>query len=122
MTRSGHVAIVDDDPSIRTALARLLGRHGIECRTYSSARDFLEALPSGPPHCLIVDVNMPDMTGLELQRELSNAGFRIPAIVITANADQRMARAAASLGAVAFLPKPVPADKLMAAVTSCSQE
>jgi FixJ family two-component response regulator len=70
MQRSGYVAIVDDDASMRGALARLLRVHGINSRNYPSARAFLEALSSRVPDCLIVDVNMPDMTGIELQCEL----------------------------------------------------
>ena len=70
MQRSGYVAIVDDDASMREALARLLRVHGINSRNYPSAHAFREALPSYMPNCLIVDVNMPDMTGIELQCEL----------------------------------------------------
>jgi FixJ family two-component response regulator len=70
MQRSGNVAIVDDDASMREALARLLRIHGINSRRYPSARVFLESLASGMPDCLIVDVNMPEMTGIELQGEL----------------------------------------------------
>jgi FixJ family two-component response regulator len=122
MRRSGYVvAIVDDDASMRGALGRLLRAHGVECRTYPSARAFIETLSSCVPHCLIVDVNMPGMTGLELQQELSRAGFRIPTIVVTANDDERVASTAVSLGATAFFLKPVATDELMAAVISCSE-
>jgi CheY-like chemotaxis protein len=64
MQRSGYVAIVDDDASMREALARLLRIHEINSRSYPSARVFLEGLASGMPDCLIVDVNMPEMTGV----------------------------------------------------------
>ena len=70
MQRSGYVAIVDDDHSMREALARLLRVHGINSRNYPSAHAFVEAVLSHMPDCLIVDVNMPDMTGIELQCEL----------------------------------------------------
>ena len=70
MQRSGYVAIVDDDAPLREALARLLRIQGINSRSYPSARVFLEGLASGMPDCLIVDVNMPEMTGIELQGEL----------------------------------------------------
>ena len=121
MQRSGCVAIVDDDASIREALARLLRVHGINSRNYPSARAFLEALPFHMPDCLIVDVNMPEMTGIELQRELLNRGIRIPTIVITASNDKSIAASAASLGAAAFLLKPVPRDALMAAINSAKK-
>ena len=117
MQRSGYVAIVDDDASMREALARLLRVHGINSRNYPSARAFLEALPSHMPDCLIVDVNMPDMTGIELQRELLIRGVRIPTIVITGSNDKSIAASAASLGAAAFFVKPLPRDALMVAIS-----
>jgi FixJ family two-component response regulator len=121
MQRSGYVAIVDDDASMREALARLLRVHGINSRNYPSAHAFLEALPSYMPNCLIVDVNMPDMTGIELQSELLNRGVCIPTIVITAFDDKNIAASAASLGAAAFFLKPVPRDALMAAINSAKK-
>src|SRR6516165_11121760 len=121
MQQSGYVAIVDDDASMREALARLLRVHGINSRNYPSARAFLEDLPSHMPDCLIVDVNMPDMTGIELQRELLNRGVRIPTIVITGSNDKSIAASAASLGAAAFLPKPLVPDALVAAITSVTR-
>ena len=121
MQRSGYVAIVDDDASMREALARLLRVQGINSRNYPSARAFLEALPSHMPDCLIVDVNMPDMTGIELQCELLNCDVRIPTIVISASDDKSIAASAASLGAVAVFLKPVPRDALMAAINSAKK-
>jgi FixJ family two-component response regulator len=118
----GYVAIVDDDASVRKALARLLRVHGINSRNYPSARAFLEALPSHMPDCLIVDVSMPDMTGIELQCELLKCGVRIPTIVITASDDKSIAASATSLGAVAFFLKPVPLDALMAAINSAKKQ
>src|SRR5215471_2123664 len=122
MQRSGYVAIVDDDASMREALARLLRVHGINSWNYPSARAFLEALPSHMPDCLIVDVNMPDMTGIELQCELLNYGVRIPTIVITASDDKSIPASAASLGAIAFFHKPVPRDALMTAINSAKKQ
>ena len=121
MQQSGYVAIVDDDASTRKALARLLRVHGINSRSYPSARIFLGGLSSGMPVCLIVDVNMPEMTGIELQRELLNRGIRIPTIVITASNDKSIAASAGSLGAAAFFLKPVPRDALMAAINSAKK-
>jgi FixJ family two-component response regulator len=121
MQRSGYVAIVDDDASMREALARLLRVHGINSRNYPSAGAFLEALPSHMPDCLIVDVNMPDMTGIELQCELLNCDVRIPTIVISASDDKSIAASAGSLGAIAFFLKPVPRDALMAAINSAKK-
>jgi FixJ family two-component response regulator len=121
MQRSGYVAIVDDDASMRQALGRLLRIQGINSRIYPSARAFLEALPSGMPDCLIVDVNMPEMTGIELQRELLNRGVSIPTIVISANDDESIAASARSLGAAAFFVKPVPRPALMATINSAEK-
>jgi len=121
MQRSGYVAIVDDDASTREALVRLLRIHEIDSRSYPSAFVFLEALASGMPDCLIVDVNMPEMTGIELQRELLNRGVHIPTIVITASNDKGIAASAASLGATAFFPKPVSREALMAAINSAEK-
>ena len=116
-----YVAIVDDDAPTREALARLLRVHGTNSQLYPSARAFLEALPSNMPYCLIADVNMPDMTGLELRRELLNSGVSIPTIVITASNAKSIAADAVSLGAVAFFVKPVPGYALMAAIHSVAK-
>jgi FixJ family two-component response regulator len=125
MQRSGYVAIVDDDVSMRVALARLLRMHGINSQSFASARALLNAVSStqssDTPNCLIVDVNMPDMNGIELQRELLNRCTSIPTIVITASDDKGIAASAASLGAVAFFLKPVPRDALMAAINSAQK-
>jgi FixJ family two-component response regulator len=122
MQRSGYVAIVDDDASVRGALARLLRVNGFGSRSYPSGRAFLDAVScaqnSDVPDCLIVDVNMPGMTGVELQRELLTCGVSIPTIVITASDNKSIAASAASLGAAAFFLKPVPRDALMVAIKS----
>lgn len=113
---SPWIAIVDDDPSVLKALARLLSARGIEVRTYTSARDFLISLPDGTPECLIVDLQMPEMTGLDLQRHLTRAGTRIPTIVITAHNEGEMRELCKSLGASAFLSKPLQDTALFAAI------
>jgi FixJ family two-component response regulator len=81
------IAIVDDDPSVLKALARLLRPHVLHVRTYTSAQEFLASLREGLPECLIVDLQMPEMTGLELQLHLTHSGVEIPTIVITAGSD-----------------------------------
>jgi len=122
MQRSGHVAIVNDDSSMCVALARLLRVHGIDSRSYPSARAFLAALPSAMPYCLIVDVDMPGMTGLEMQRELLKLGVHIPTIVITGVEDDSIAARAKSIGAITFLPKPLAQDALMAAINAAAKK
>jgi FixJ family two-component response regulator len=113
---SPWIAIVDDDPSVLKALARLLGARRIEVRTYTSARDFLTSLPDGSPECLILDLQMPEMTGLELQRHLIRAGIRIPTIVITAHNESDMRELCKSMGASAFLSKPLQDTSLLDAI------
>jgi FixJ family two-component response regulator len=113
---SPWIAIVDDDPSVLKALARLLKARAFETRTYTSARDFLKVLPDGAPECLIVDLQMPEMTGLELQRHLTRNGIQIPTIVITAHNEAGARERCESAGAVAFLSKPLQDTSLLAAI------
>ena len=113
---SSWIAIVDDDPSVLKALARLLSARAFQIRTYTSAREFLGALPDGLPECLIVDLQMPDMTGLELQRHLTRNGIRIPTIVITAHNEAGARERCKSAGAAAFLAKPLQDTSLLAAI------
>jgi FixJ family two-component response regulator len=84
---SPSIAIVDDDPAVLKALSRLLRSHAFRARTYGSGREFLAALPAGLPDCLIVDLQMPEMNGLELQQHLVSNGIEIPTILITAHGD-----------------------------------
>jgi FixJ family two-component response regulator len=116
MSQFEHVAIVDDDSSMRLALTRLLHMHGIEARGYPSALAFLAALPDAMPYCLILDVDMPEMTGLDLQRELLRLGIHVPTVVVTALNDERVGTTAKALGAVAFLSKPLTQADLLAAI------
>jgi FixJ family two-component response regulator len=110
------IAIVDDDPAVLKALARLLGARGLKVKTYTSARKFLSALHEGLPECLIVDLQMPDMTGLELQHYLRRSGVRIPTIVITAHNETGTRERCESAGAAAFLSKPLKGASLLAAI------
>jgi FixJ family two-component response regulator len=108
---------VDDDPGVLRALARLIAVRLFHPRTYISTRDFLESLSRAPPDCLLVDHQMPDMTGLELQHELSRAGFNIPTIVITAHDEPDLRQQCESAGAIAYLLKPLDQSTLIAAIT-----
>jgi FixJ family two-component response regulator len=113
---SRWIAIVDDDPSVLIALARLLKARAFETKTYPSARDFLAALPDGLPECLIVDLQMPEMSGLELQLHLTRKGLHIPTIIITAHHEADARERCVSAGAAAFLSKPFQATSLLAAI------
>jgi FixJ family two-component response regulator len=120
MAQAPWIAIVDDDPSVLKGLARLLKARGFDARTYTSAREFLGVLHEGLPECLIVDLQMPDMTGLELQRHLTRIGLRIPTIVITAHNEAGARERCEIAGAAAFLSKPLQDTLLLAAIESAT--
>jgi FixJ family two-component response regulator len=121
MNSTARVAIVDDDASVRRALARLLGVFSFVVDTYGSAREFIEALQSRVPGCLIVDLQMPDMTGLDLQRHLTQAGYHIPTIVITAHNQSGFREQCRAAGAAAYLIKPLHEDELIAAINAATR-
>src|SRR5262245_29618727 len=105
-----RVAVVDDDIAVCRALARLLRAKGHAVDVYGSGREFLASLDRNVPECLVVDLQMPEMTGLELQRHLADGGFRIPVIVITAHDAARTREQCLLLGASACLIKPLRGD------------
>jgi FixJ family two-component response regulator len=111
-----RVAVVDDDVSVRKALGRLLAASAFDTETYGSAREFLSSLKSELPECLIVDLHMPDLTGLDLQRHLKGAGLTIPTIVITAHNEPGVRERCQAAGAVNFLLKPVNGASLIGAI------
>src|SRR5690242_382331 len=117
-TLTGFVAIVDDDSAVRKALGRLLGASAIRSHAFASGREFLDSLPSGAPDCLIVDLQMPEMTGLELQAELTHSGARIPTIVITAHHDVGLRERCLTAGAADYLVKPLDDVVLLASIDS----
>jgi FixJ family two-component response regulator len=117
---SRWIAIVDDDPSVLKALARLLRAREFEAKTYTSARDFLARLTDGLPECLIVDLHMPEMNGLELQSHLTCRGVQIPTIVISAHNEPGVRERCTSAGAVTFLSKPLQETLLLAAIDVAS--
>lgn len=114
------IAIVDDDPFVLRALARLLRTRALLPRTFESAEAFLGALSEGLPQCLIVDLQMPQMSGLELQQHLSRIGIEIPTIVITAHGDVQARERCEWAGAIAFLKKPLQEETLFAAIQAAS--
>jgi FixJ family two-component response regulator len=121
MERISHsVAIVDDDPSVLKALARLLSVRSLVARTYQSGAQFLDSLAESPPDCLILDLQMPEMTGLELQQNLNRRGLRIPTIIITAHDEAGMRDRCKSAGAVAYLSKPVQDTLLFDAIAAAT--
>jgi FixJ family two-component response regulator len=117
-----RVAIVDDEPAVRTALARLLEASSFEAKTYGSAREFIDCMGRDIPECLIVDVHMPDFTGLELQRYLNRINKKIPTIVITAFDDIATRERSNASGASAFLTKPLDGSTLIQAIKDAMTE
>jgi FixJ family two-component response regulator len=112
------ISIVDDDESVREALKSLLESVGYSTKVFASAEEFLRSNNHQETQCLILDIRMPGMSGLELQRRLVAAGFRIPIIFITAHADEEGRAPALREGAVAFLRKPFSEEALLSAVQS----
>ena len=110
------IFIVDDDPSIRLALENLLSSIGQQVETYAAAQDFLRDCPSNPAGCLVLDVQMPGLSGLDLQSELNRAGIQLPIIFITGHGDIPTTVRAMKAGAVEFLTKPVSDSELLAAI------
>jgi FixJ family two-component response regulator len=110
------VFVVDDDASIRTAMRRGLAAAGFAVRTFASADAFLAAHDPDEPGCLVADVAMPGMSGLELQSVLAARGSARPIIFVTARGSIPMSVQAMRAGAVTFLPKPVRLGDLLAAV------
>lgn len=106
MNRNTSVYVVDDDDAVRSSLRLLLKSVGIPAVSFGSARDFLAAYDPDVPGCLVLDVRMPGMSGLELQEELNRIGAIIPVIFITGHGDIPMAVEAMQHGAFDFLQKP----------------
>jgi FixJ family two-component response regulator len=110
------VFIVDDDPSVLKALARLLRSAGLNTTTFASAQEFLDLHDQNAPGCLVLDVAMPSMNGLELQLALAAQGNELPIIFLTGNGDIPMSVRAIKQGAIDFLTKPVNDSDLIAAI------
>jgi FixJ family two-component response regulator len=100
------ISIVDDDDTVRAATASLVKSLGFKTRTFASADSFLQSSSLSETRCLILDVQMPNMSGIELQDRLSKLGFKIPIIFVTAYPDDTVRQRALQAGAVAFLLKP----------------
>lgn len=110
------VFVVDDDASVRDAVQRLISSVKLRVQTFGSTRDFLAGKRPDAPACLVLDVRLPDASGLELQRDLAEAGVQIPIIFITGHADIPMTVQAMKAGAVEFLTKPFRGQELLEAI------
>ena len=110
------IFVVDDDASMREALKNLLRSVGLEVETFENAQEFLSARHSEAPGCLILDVRLPGLSGLDLQRQLAEANVHLPIIFITGHGDIQMSVRAIKAGAVEFLTKPFRDQDLLDAV------
>jgi FixJ family two-component response regulator len=116
MSDARFISVVDDDASVRGALDSLLRSGGLSVALFASAEEFLPSPARGKTGCLILDLRMPGMNGLELQQRLATSGERIPIIILTAHDDEEARTRALGAGAVAFLQKPFDAKTLLGAV------
>ena len=110
------VFVVDDDASIRDAVKSLLKSVGLRAEVFGSTEEFVKAARPRVPSCLVLDVRLPGMSGLEFQEELEKTGIRIPIIFITAHGDIPMTARAMKAGAIEFLPKPFQKQELLEAI------
>lgn len=110
------IALVDDDEALARALGRLLRVSGFDVFTYASAEAFLVPTPLPPPDCLLLDIGLNGMSGLDLQRHLVSNGFKTPVIFLTASDETDARNEASMVGCAAYLLKPVNAPELLDAV------
>ena len=111
------VFVIDDDPSVREAIKSLIRSVGMRVETFASAQEFMASKRPDAPASLVLDVRMPGLSGLDLQRELSEAGIKIPIIFITGHGDIPMSVHAMKAGAVEFLTKPFRDQDLLDAIS-----
>ena len=121
-SESGTVHIIDDDDALRESLAFLLGTARIDVATHASAAAFMEAIPGAKLSCVITDVRMPGMSGIDLLKRLREMKIEVPVIVITGHGDVPLAVEAMKLGAVDFFEKPFDGEKIVAAVQTALRD
>ena len=115
------VFVIDDDPSMRTAIKELIEAVGLNCQTFASAQELLDSKLPDVPGCLVLDVRLPGLSGLNLQRELTERGNHIPIIFITGHGDIPMSVQAMKAGAVEFLTKPFRDQDLLDAIEQATE-
>ena len=116
MEKTSHIVVVDDDWRVRQSLQSFMESAGRSCRTFASAREFLESDQLSAALCVIVDVRMPGIDGLELQRRIRSQRPHLPVMFITAHDDVAVRRQALAGGAVDFMCKPFDAGDLLSAI------
>lgn len=118
MTRRTLIAIVDDDQAVRRAIGRMVMSVGLASEGFASAEEFLSRPSNANPNCLVLDLGLPGMSGLELQRQLATDDDRTPIVVITGRDNSESRASALRAGAIAFLVKPLQEEALLAAIHS----
>ena len=116
MSSQEIVHVIDDDDAVRDSLAFLLKSAAFQVATYDSAASFLEAAAQGVSGCIVTDVRMPGMSGIDLLRQLQSQKSTLPVIVVTGHGDVQLAVEAMKAGAVDFIEKPFDEDVLLAAI------
>jgi FixJ family two-component response regulator len=116
MTRAPFVFVVDDDPSVRSSLKFLLSSMGLQVESFESAETFLQRKPPDAPSCLVLDVRLRGLSGLDFQHELAARNIRIPIVFVTGHGDIPMSVRAMKAGAIEFLTKPYRDQDLLDAV------
>ena len=116
-TQHATVAIIDDDPRMRSATASLLSAFGYGTETFDSGEEFLNAAATSAATCLVVDIQLGNISGLDLVRQLAAAGFKLPVIFMTGCADETIHSQAMQLSCIAYLRKPFAVNLLIDAIT-----
>jgi FixJ family two-component response regulator len=116
------IAVVDDDPDMLKAIRRLLAAHGFHSEAFASAEAFLDRNGTREPACLVLDIHLGGMSGIDLQRRLKASGSQLPIIFITAVEDEAACREATDAGCVAYLRKPFTARLLIGAIDKATRQ
>lgn len=119
-TREHTIAVIDDDPSVRKALRRLLSVFGYRVELFASAAEFLDAAPTSKAMCLLLDIKLGAMSGLDLARRLAADGFDFPIVFMTGSANNVVRMQCLDFGCVAFLQKPILEARLMDALAKAT--
>jgi FixJ family two-component response regulator len=117
-----YVYIVDDDESVRTGLARLMRASGIRARAFATPEAFLDAVDAASEGCVLLDITMPGLTGLQVQERLTGKGAHLPVIAVSARESDEVRKMARELGASFFLLKPVDDQALLDAIAWVTDE
>ena len=115
-----HLYIIDDDPSVLRSLCALVSSHGMEPHPFGSAEAFLENLEPDQPGCVLLDIKMPGMSGLQLQSKLADQGTNFPVIILTGHGDVPAAVQAMKNGAIDFIEKPLNVDSLLRSIAEAT--